>query len=141
MKTITYNSETHVLVPREPSEEMAGAGWDDAVEHEADNIDIYDIAAIYRTMIAAAPQPDPVDSEPVAYKIDDLKAEQPSNPELRAGIALQLKEIERLRFALENCRLFAARNRKESWALLILGFLAEAGVVGSVTRDFPNADH
>ena len=76
-----------------------------------------------------------------ADKIDDLEAEQPSNPELRAGIALQLKEIERLRFALENCRLFAARNRKESWALLILGFLAEAGVVGSVTRDFPNADH
>ena len=50
-------------------------------------------------------------------------------------------ELEKLRHGLENCRLFAARNRKESWALLILGFCAEAGVVGSVTRDFPNADH
>lgn len=69
-----------------------------------------------------------------------LEAEQPSNPELRAGIALQLKEIERLRHGLENCRLLAARNRKESWALLILGFCAEAGVVGSITRDYPNAD-
>lgn len=43
-------------------------------------------------------------------------------------------EIEKLRMALENCRLLAARNRKESWALLILGFCAEGGVVGSVTR-------
>ena len=43
-------------------------------------------------------------------------------------------EIEKLRNGLENCRLFAARNRKEDWALLILGFCAEAGVVGSITR-------
>ena len=77
-----------------------------------------------------------------ADKIDALEVEQPlTEPELRAGIELQLNEIERLRHGLENCRLFAARNRKESWALLILGFCAEAGVVGSVTRDFSNADH
>lgn len=43
-------------------------------------------------------------------------------------------ERDKLRFALENCRLLAARNRKENWALLILGFCAEGGVVGSVTR-------
>lgn len=43
-------------------------------------------------------------------------------------------ERDRLRFALENCRLLAARHRKEDWALLILGFCAEGGVVGSVTR-------
>lgn len=43
--------------------------------------------------------------------------------------------IERLQFGLENCRLLAARHRKEDWALLILGFCAEAGVVGSITRD------
>ena len=43
-------------------------------------------------------------------------------------------ENARLRFALENCRLLAARYRKEDWALLILGFCAEAGIVGSVTR-------
>lgn len=41
---------------------------------------------------------------------------------------------EKLRFALENCRLLAARHRKEDWALLILGFCAEGGAVGSVTR-------
>ena len=49
-----------------------------------------------------------------------------------------LAEVEaenaRLRFALENCRLLAARYRKEDWALLILGFCAEGGVVGSITR-------
>ena len=43
-------------------------------------------------------------------------------------------EIEKLRNGLENCRLFAARNRNEEWALLILGFCAEYGDVGSVTR-------
>ena len=40
----------------------------------------------------------------------------------------------KLKFALENVHLFAAKNRKEDWALLILGFCAEGGVVGSVTR-------
>lgn len=49
------------------------------------------------------------------------------------------REIERLKMGLENCRLLAARHRKEAWALLILGFCAEAGVVGSVTRD--TSDH
>jgi hypothetical protein len=44
------------------------------------------------------------------------------------------REIENLRRGLENCRLLAARHREEDWALLILGFCAEAGVVGSVTR-------
>ena len=44
------------------------------------------------------------------------------------------QEIEKMRMSLENCRLLAARHRKEDWALLILGFCAEAGVVGSVTR-------
>lgn len=44
------------------------------------------------------------------------------------------KEIATLKAALENCRLLAARNRQEAWALLILGFCAESGVVGSVTR-------
>ena len=40
----------------------------------------------------------------------------------------------RLTQGIENCRLLAARNRKEAWALLILGFCAEAGVVGSIAR-------
>ena len=45
-----------------------------------------------------------------------------------------IPEDEKLRMALENCRLLAARHRKEDWALLILGFCAEGGVVGSVMR-------
>ena len=57
------------------------------------------------------------------------------NRELELCIARHADEQYSLRFALENCRLLAARHRKESWALLILGFCAEGGVVGSITRD------
>jgi hypothetical protein len=45
-----------------------------------------------------------------------------------------LAEVEQIRLGLQNCRLFAARHRNEDWALLILGFCAEAGEVGSITR-------
>ena len=54
--------------------------------------------------------------------------------ELERKLAEAKKDAERLRFGLENCRLLAALHRKEDWALLILGFCAESGVVGSVTR-------
>lgn len=66
MKTITYNPETHVLVPRDPTEEMFAAAnkIDDEMycggsQHGAD------IDQVYYAMIAAAPQPEPVESEPV----------------------------------------------------------------------------
>lgn len=36
--------------------------------------------------------------------------------------------------ALENCRLFAARHRKEEWAKTILRFCAEGGATGSPLR-------
>ena len=65
IKTFTIDDEKWRLVPVEPTAEMVEEGWYDAIEHEADNIDIHDIAAIYRTMIAAAPQPEQVDSDPV----------------------------------------------------------------------------
>ena len=58
---------------------------------------------------------------------------------LRQQLATCERQRDKIKFALENCRLFAARNRKESWALLILGFLAECGVVGSPLRD--SSDH
>lgn len=45
-----------------------------------------------------------------------------------------LAEVEQIRDGLRNCRLFAARHRNEAWALLILGFCAEAGEVGSILR-------
>ena len=60
MKTITYNPETHVLVPREPTEEMFAAAnkIDDEMycggsQHGAD------IDQVYCAMLAAAPQPEP----------------------------------------------------------------------------------
>lgn len=65
-----------------------------------------------------------------AYEIGVLAKQQ---------LAACERQRDKLKFALENCRLFAARNRKESWALLILGFLAECGVVGSPLRD--SSDH
>lgn len=52
----------------------------------------------------------------------------------QAEIAELREDVERYRFALENVRLLSARHHKEDWALLILGFCAEAGVVGSVMR-------
>ena len=61
MKTITYNPETHVLVPREPSEEMIKAGKDvfcdpsDCSEEAESN----DYRNVFKGMIAAAPQPEP----------------------------------------------------------------------------------
>jgi hypothetical protein len=45
------------------------------------------------------------------------------------------EQVETLRHALENCRLYAARHRKEEWATHILRFCSEAGVVGSPMRD------
>ncbi len=39
--------------------------------------------------------------------------------------------------ALENCRLFAARHRKEDWAATILRFCADGGSVGSPLRSAP----
>ena len=60
MKTITYNPETHVLVPIEPTEEMFAAAnkIDDEMycggsQHGAD------IDQVYYAMIDAAPQPEP----------------------------------------------------------------------------------
>ena len=39
--------------------------------------------------------------------------------------------------ALEECRLYAARHRKEEWAQTILRFCAEGGAKGSPLRDAP----
>lgn len=48
--------------------------------------------------------------------------------------ALKQKKDE-LVAALENCRLLAARHRKEEWATHILRFCVESGVIGSPIRD------
>ena len=44
-------------------------------------------------------------------------------------------EVRRLRDALENVRLLAARHRKEEWAGHMLRFCADAGVTGSSLRE------
>lgn len=43
-------------------------------------------------------------------------------------------ECRRLRAALENVRLLAARHRQEPWAAHLLRFCAEAGVTGAPLR-------
>lgn len=55
MKTITYNPETHVLVPREPSEEMCDAATADSCWENMNPPP----SIAYRLMLAAAPQPEP----------------------------------------------------------------------------------
>ena len=50
MKTITYNPETHVLVPREPSQGMIDA---------MPPVEEIGYWAMYEAAIAAAPQPEP----------------------------------------------------------------------------------
>ena len=52
MKTITYNPETHVLVPREPSQDMIDA---------MPPVEEIGYWAMYEAAIAAAPQPEPVE--------------------------------------------------------------------------------
>lgn len=68
MKTITYNEQTHVLVPREPTRDMVIAGthqrFRDSYDAEED---------CYRAMLAAAPQPEPVDGKPVEYLLDGAR--------------------------------------------------------------------
>lgn len=44
-------------------------------------------------------------------------------------------EAKRESLALQNCRQFAARHRREEWATTILRFCAEGGVTGSPLRE------
>ena len=44
------------------------------------------------------------------------------------------KQRDELLAALENCRLLAARHRKEEWAGHVLRFCVESGVAGEVMR-------
>ena len=84
MKTITYNPETHALVPREPSEEMIQRGclsqsetahptyeswWDSHSSGISERIRLY-LKKVYQDMLAAAQQPEPVDVGSVGWKHD-----------------------------------------------------------------------
>ena len=68
MKAITYDPETHVLVPREPSEEMLEklSGLNLEVEKFFTLV-----AARYKAMIAAAPQPELAEGSVVAFVLTD----------------------------------------------------------------------
>ena len=63
MKTITYSPETHVLVPIEPEWFVQYTSSWDHFKHMGKAW----IGRFYRSAIAAAPQPEPVESEPVAF--------------------------------------------------------------------------
>lgn len=58
-----------------------------------------------------------------------------ANECMRAELGPDLAELQRLRSALENCRLLAGRSRTQDWAAHILRFCAQAGVGGSPLRD------
>ena len=58
MKTITYNPETHVLVPREPGLDITEPGWE-AVDWE-DIRSPSQLYLVWKAMLAAAPQPEPL---------------------------------------------------------------------------------
>lgn len=128
MKTITYNPETHVLVPREPSEEMFAAAnkIDDEMycggsQHGAD------IDQVYYAMIDAAPQPEPnpnwcagcspdncsgCGGEPVAYTTPqpDRTAEL---EQLRQRVAELKKERDELKLVVSAHADFFSRTQSE----------------------------
>ena len=71
IKTITYNPETHVLVPIDPSEDMFRSMTDGSISINGDNRSQFNSG--YDSMLAAAPQPEPVDSEPIGwFKFDKV---------------------------------------------------------------------
>ena len=92
MKTITYNPETHALVPREPGLDITEPGWE-AVEWE-DIRSPSQLYLVWKAMLAAAPQPEPnpnwcagcspdncsgcgagpVDSEPAMWVIKHIRS-------------------------------------------------------------------
>lgn len=64
LQTITIDTDTHRVVPVEPSEEMLCKATRVDLGKDCDEKGI--CISLYQAMIAAAPQPEPVESEPVA---------------------------------------------------------------------------
>ena len=69
------------------------------------------------------------------WKIKFIGGPKAENELLRGQIAALRQQRDGLLKALENCRLLAARHRKEEWATHILRFCGESGVIGSPIRD------
>lgn len=71
MKTITYNPETHVLVPRDLIADAKQIFCSDVEPNT--NGDCLDVIEWFNAMLASAPQPESVDVEPTAYlSIDSI---------------------------------------------------------------------
>ena len=51
-------------------------------------------------------------------------------------MAVMVEEQRRMAQALENCRLLAARHRKEEWAQHILRFCEEGGATANTLREW-----
>ena len=130
-----------VLVPREPTAKMVLAAFDAITNASGEGM----IRARWRCMLDAAPAA-PQQAEPVAWMkfggavvhaitrnaMDPVEAVQFDIP---LYLHPPAAEVQRLRDALENVRLLAARHRKEEWAGHMLRFCADAGVTGSSLRE------
>jgi hypothetical protein len=66
------------------------------------------------------------------------RADRPSSPAVEKAMD-RFYAAGPSRDALENCRLFAARHRKEEWAKTILRFCAEGGATGTPLRKYTPA--
>ena len=76
MKTITYNPETHVLVPREPSEEMIRSA---AFHYSSDEYTGF--ISTYKAALSAAPQPDLTEKRQYYFKNSNCKASSAHDPD------------------------------------------------------------
>ena len=114
-------------------------GWTDCAETDDGAVPLFDhaaIAALEHNYASLQQAFDEMKSLAAQLLVARKEAKR-QRDELQASLyGLYELEAERdkMKFALENIRLFSARHRKDDWALLILGFCAEGGVVGSVTR-------
>ena len=78
-------------------------------------------------------------------RIDDLESEIDRKMSAASYVIEQLAasqaQIKVMREALENCRLLAARHRKEEWATHILRFCESGGSVANPLRQDDSALH
>jgi len=88
--------------------------------------DAHDVVNALRETLATMEQPDAAVAD-----TDDLHIAYEMG---RANRQVDTK----LMVALENCRIYAARNRHEEWGKTIIRFLSYGGVTGSVLRNAPN---
>ena len=145
MKTITYNPETHALVPLEPTEKMFAAAnkIDDKMARGGSQYGA-DIDQVYYAMIDAAPQPEPnpnwcagcspdncsgCGAAPVAYTTPqpDRTAEL---EQLRQRVAELEKERDELKLVVSAHADFFSRTQSE------MADLKESVECLSATNDF-----